>query len=328
MAQILRWGLLSTAKINRALIPPLRSSKRSQLTAIASRSIDTANAYAQEQGIPRSFGSYEAMLADPDIDVVYIPLPNHLHAEWAIKAMQAGKHVLLEKPFALTVAEVRAVAEAAQQTGRIVAEAFMYRHHPQTLKVQQLVDEGALGEIKMVTGYFTFNLGRPENFRWDPQLGGGSLWDGGCYPISFVRMLTGRPPIQVNGWQTLTPQGADVNFSAQMTYEGGVFAHVYSSFDMPLRDYMEIRGSEASLFVPQTFVPRNPRTPIVLLTKENREYRFTFRKIDLYLGEVQDMEAAILDGKSPRISLQESEDNIATITALYHSARHAAQPQD
>ena len=150
--RILNWGLLSTANINRALITPLRASPRNRLTAVASRDLAHAQAYAAERDIPRAFGSYEAMLADPDIDVVYISLPNSLHAEWSIKAMQAGKHVLCEKPLAVTLAEVDAMTAAARSTGRVLAEAFMYRHHPQTLKVKELVESGAIGRLQVIRG--------------------------------------------------------------------------------------------------------------------------------------------------------------------------------
>src|SRR5512139_4184576 len=132
--KVLNWGLLSTARINRALIPPLRESRRNRLAAVASRSKDSADRYAREWKIPQAYGSYEEMLADPEIDVIYNSLPNHLHAEWTIKAVEAGKHVLCEKPLALSLAEVDEIARAARQTGRVVAEAFMYRHHPQTVK--------------------------------------------------------------------------------------------------------------------------------------------------------------------------------------------------
>src|SRR5512145_3147852 len=145
--KVLQWGLLSTARINRALITPLRASNRNQLLAVASRTQESAEKYAREWKIPRAHGSYEALLADPEIDVIYISLPNHLHAPWTIKAVEAGKHVLCEKPLALSVEEVDAVRSAARRHGRVVAEAFMYRHHPQTLKVQELVKNGSLGTI-------------------------------------------------------------------------------------------------------------------------------------------------------------------------------------
>lgn len=321
----LRWGLLSTAKINRSLIPPLKRSRRSQLSAVASRSLDHAQQYAAEYGIPRAFGSYEALLADPDIDVIYNSLPNHLHAEWTIRALQAGKHVLLEKPLALTVAEVRQVAAAARTSGCVVAEAFMYRHHPQTLKAQQLVTEGALGEMKFINGHFILTFEREGNFRWDPQAGGGSLWDVGCYPLSFARMLTGCLPEQVSGWQTLTPEGVDLTFCGQMRYASGVMSQLLSSFGLPYHTGMEVHGTEASLFIPDPFTPHTPRVQMLLKTRDHREFNFTFRKADLYQGEVQDLESAILDGTPPLISLQESQDNVATLLALYQSAAESGR---
>jgi predicted dehydrogenase len=155
--KVLNWGLLSTARINNALIPPLRASKRNRLLAVASRTPESADRYAREKMIPRAHGSYESLLADPEIDVIYNPLPNHLHAEWTIKAVEAGKHVLCEKPLALNVDEVDAMQAAARKHGCIVMEAFMYRHHPQTLKVQEIVKSGSLGTLKLIRGASVFS---------------------------------------------------------------------------------------------------------------------------------------------------------------------------
>ena len=155
-ASHLRWGLLSTARITKALLDPLRNSKRNQLLAVASRSQDKADEYARKHKVKRAYGSYADLLADPEIDVIYNPLPNHLHAEWTIKAIQAGKHVLCEKPLALSLAEVDAMSAAAERSGKVIAEAFMYRSHPQTLKTREIVADGRLGKIKMVRGSFTF----------------------------------------------------------------------------------------------------------------------------------------------------------------------------
>src|SRR5512143_221913 len=162
---VLNWGLLSTARINRALIPAIKASKRNRLTAVASRSRDAAEAYAQKWEIGRPLGSYEALLADPEIDVIYNSLPNHLHAEWTIKAVEAGKHVLCEKPIALRVEDVDAIQDAAKRHGRVVAEAFMYRHHPQTLKAVELVQGGALGTLKLLRGSFAYMLSREGDVR-------------------------------------------------------------------------------------------------------------------------------------------------------------------
>src|SRR5512138_1361414 len=198
--KILNWGLLSTARINRALITPLRASKRNRLLAVASRTQESADRYARAKRIRRAYGSYEALLADPEIDVIYNPLPNHLHAEWTIKAVEAGKHVLCEKPLALSVQEVDTMKSAARRHDRVVAEAFMYRHHPQTLKVQEIVKSGSLGALKMVRGSFSFVLSREGDVRLDPAMGGGSIWDIGCYPISYARTVIGANPLEVFGW--------------------------------------------------------------------------------------------------------------------------------
>src|SRR4051812_40602438 len=154
--QRLRWGLLSTARINRLIIPAIRASARSDVTTVASRDQAKASAYAREWQIPRALGSYDALLDDPDIDVIYIGLPNSLHAEWTVRALEAGKHVLCEKPLALSVAEVDEIARAARRAQRVAAEAFMYRHHPLTHAVQQAIRDGAIGELRFIRGAFTF----------------------------------------------------------------------------------------------------------------------------------------------------------------------------
>jgi xylose dehydrogenase (NAD/NADP) len=215
-AQTLRWGLLSTARINRALIPPLQTSKRNRLVAVASRSQEKADAYAHEKKIQRAYGSYEALLADPDIDVIYNPLPNHMHAEWTIKAVEAGKHVLCEKPLALSLYDVDAMAAAAEKHGKIIAEAFAYRAHPQTLKVKEIVDSGKLGKVKMVHGSYTYPGTDPDNYRWKPEMGGGGLWDVGCYPLSYTRSVLGTEPLEVFSWQVIGPTGVDEVLVAQM----------------------------------------------------------------------------------------------------------------
>ena len=222
MEKILNWGLLSTAKINRALIKPLRASKRTRLLAVASRSISSAESYAREWNIPRAHGSYEALLADPEIDVIYNSLPNQLHAEWTIKALHAGKHVLCEKPFALTLAEVDAMSQAAHETGKVLAEAFMYRHHAQTLKVKEIVESGVLGKVQLIKGAFTFTLTREGNYRWMEEMGGGSIWDVGCYPISYARMIAGAEPVEVFGWQVKGQGGSDESFIGQMRFKDGI----------------------------------------------------------------------------------------------------------
>ena len=317
--RILRWGLICTARINRAVIPPLRASARNQLVAVASRTSEQAQAYAKEWNIPRAFGSYEALLADPDIDVIYNSLPNSLHAEWTIKAVQAGKHVLCEKPIAVTVEQVDAMAAAAQKAGVVLAEAFMYRHHLQTLKVQELVESGAIGELRLVHGSFTYNLARPGDVRLDPALDGGSIWDVGSYPISYARCVIGAEPVEVFGWQVTGPTGVDVTFVGQMRFAGDVIARFDSSFRMPDRAHIEVVGSEGIINVPDPFKPE--RDHKILLTRNGETETLAIPDQMLYLGEVEDMADAILLGKAPRISLADSRGNVAAIVALLRSAR-------
>ena len=316
----LNWGLLSTARINRALIPPLQVSKRNHLLAVASRSQETADAYAKEKKIPRAYGSYEALLADPEIDVIYNPLPNHLHAEWTIKAVEAGKHVLCEKPLALTVAEVDAIRAAAHKHGRVVAEAFMYRHHPQTLKVQELVKSGSIGSLKLIRGSFSFILSREEDIRLlDPAMGGGSIWDVGCYPISYARTVVGENPLEVFGWQVTGKTGIDETFVGQLRFAGDVHAQFDSSFVIPDHSFMEIVGSEGTLSIPTPFKPGvNER---IFLTRDEKTETIKVKGQELYLGEVEDMADAILLGKDSLVSLHDSRANVAVINGLLESAR-------
>jgi predicted dehydrogenase len=317
--KVLNWGLLSTARINRALIPPLRASRRNHLLAVASRDQESAERYAREWKIPRAHGSYEALLADPEIDVVYVSLPNRFHAEWTIKALRAGKHVLCEKPLALRVAEVEAVQVAAHRHGRIAAEAFMYRHHPQTLKVQELVKSGALGDVRLVRGSFSFMLSREGDVRLDPALGGGSIWDIGCYPISYARTVIGSNPLEVFGWQVTGPTGIDETFVGQMRFEEGVFAQFDSSFVLPFHTFMEIVGTQATLNIPRPFKPETAEK--VYLTRGDKTETIKVKGQELYIGEVEDMADAILLGGEPRVSLADSRSNVAVILALLESAR-------
>lgn len=319
MPQKLNWGLLSTAKINRALIGPLTASPRTRLLAVASRSVSSAEAYAREWKIPRAHGSYEALLADPEIDVIYNSLPNNLHAEWTVRALRAGKHVLCEKPLALTLAEVDAIFAAARETGRVVAEAFMYRHHPQTLKVKEIVESGVLGKLQLIKGAFTFTLTREDNYRMNLEMGGGSIWDVGCYPISYTRFIVGAEPLEVFGWQVTGAGGADDSFIGQMRFAQDVHAQFDSGFKSPFRSHMEIVGSMGSLVVPVPFKPgRNEK---IFLTREDKMETIKIAGQELYLGEVDDMTDAILTGRLPRVTLADSRGNTATILALLESAK-------
>jgi len=251
--------------------------------------------------------------------VVYNSLPNRLHAEWTIKAVEAGKHVLCEKPLAMTVEEVDAVQSAARKHGRVVAEAFMYRHHPQTLKVQELVKSGSLGDLKLIRGSFSFVLARGGDVRLDPELGGGSIWDVGCYPISYARSVVGGAPLEVFGWQVTGPTGIDETFVGQMRFDRGIYAQFDSSFAIPSHSFMEIIGSEGTLNVLSPFKPETNEK--IYLTRAEKTETIKIKGQELYIGEVEDMADAILLGREPRISLDDSRANVAVISSLLESAR-------
>jgi predicted dehydrogenase len=323
-AKPLNWGFLSTAAINRALIPPLRASSRNRLVAVGSRSQAKADAYAKHWGIPKAHGSYEALLADAEIDVIYNPLPNHMHAEWTIKALEAGKHVLCEKPFALTTADVDRMAAAGQKHGKALAEAFMYRHHPQTLKVKELVDSGAIGKLQLIRGSFTFTIASEGDIRLNPETGGGAIWDVGCYPISYARLIAGEEPLEVFGQQVTGKTGIDDSFFGQMTFPGDVHAQFDCGFRSPDRQHLEIVGSAAALTVPKPFKPGLDEA--ITLQRDDKTEVIHIAGQELYIGEVEDMADCILNGKSPRMSLNDSRANVAAIIALLKSAK-TGRPQ-
>ena len=320
MNQMLRWGLLSTAHINRRLIPSIRLSPRSRLAAVASRSLATAQAYAKEWDIPGVFGSYEEMLTSDEVDAVYISLPNKLHAEWSIRALEAGKHVLCEKPFAVSLDEVDRMFAASKSAGRVITEAFMYRHHPQTMLIKELVDRGEIGVVRGMRGAFHFRLDNPANIRLSQSLAGGSLWDVGVYPLSYSQWIMEGPPVEVMGWQQSSPSGVDATFFAQMRYSGGQVSQFTCSFDSPFHAAIEIIGTQGRLTVTRPFSAIEDSIITLYDTNEKMTVIPTPGK-DLYLGEVEDMESAVLDGKPQRVTHAQIRDHIRTALALYKSAQ-------
>jgi predicted dehydrogenase len=319
----LRWGLLGTARINRALIEPIRSSKNSILSAVASRSYDKATEYANTWGIPRFHSTYEALLSDPEIDVIYNSLPNGLHAEWSIKAMQMGKHVLCEKPLTTSSHDMDVVITAAKNSGMVITEAFMYRHHPQTLLIKQMVDNGEIGNLQLIRGSFCYTNIRSPDVRFDPSMGGGSLWDVGCYPIGYARYITGKEPIEVFGHQITGPSGVDILYAGQLLFPGGVITQFECSFITPFKVLMEITGDKGRIIIPEPYKP-GIRTKVII-EHEGQAQVFRIKGAQLYHGEVEDIENAIVLGNTPCISLEDSKANIVTIEALYESA-HLDKP--
>ncbi len=318
-----RWGLLSTANINRRVIPSISSSERGKLAAVASRSAEKARAYAKEWEIPRWFDSYEAMLNSDEVDAVYISLPNHLHAEWSVRALQAGKHVLCEKPFALTVEEVDRMIAASRENGRALMEAFMYRHHPQMKMVGEWVRSGRLGEISLVRAVFNFSMGnRTGNVRLEPDYGGGALWDVGVYPLSFAQYIYDEVPQWVSGAQWIGKSGVDESFAGLLRYTGGGMAQIACAFRSPFYTQAEVIGTEGSLTLTRPFTEVNTVEAKLIFSAANGEFE-TLEVPDeqLYQGEIENMQDAILEGKSTYIGLEESRKHIQTAQALYQAAR-------
>ena len=230
VSQSLRFGILGAANIARAFAVAVADSDRVKVVAVASRDLKKARTFAQEFGIERAHGSYEAMLRDPDIDAVYIPLPNTQHAEWAIRSAEAGKHILCEKPIAVTAADARAMFDAAHKHGVHLAEAYPYRSQPQTLKTRELLASGAIGRVQWIHATFGFTCTDPNNIRLDPTLGGGALLDAGSYPVSFVRMVAGERPIRVHASARWSETGVDRTVVASIEFNGGLLAQIACSF--------------------------------------------------------------------------------------------------
>lgn len=333
MSKKVRWGLLSTANINRALLGPLQQSERSELVAVASRNGEKAKAYAAEHGIPKAHGSYEALLADPEIDAIYNPLPNLLHREWTVKAAEAGKHVLCEKPLVTTLADFDIVSAAADQHDVVVFEAFMYLHHPQTQKVLAMVRDGKLGNVQQISSWFHFYL-PPEkstNIRLNTELHGGSLWDVGVYPNSYAIAVAaaagaGDHPQQIWASQITGESGVDVAMRAQLRFADGLIAQISSGFRTPFREGMQIIGDQAMLYVNEPWKPglSGSDSQCTLTTIDGEQSTITTPAVDPYLCEVQAMEAALLDGAAPLLSLAQSRNFLRSVLAIYESAKSGA----
>jgi predicted dehydrogenase len=322
----LRWGILGPGRIAPRIVRALDGNPRGELVAVAGRDRDRAAAFADRHGGVTVHDSFRALLDDPAIDVVYVALPNSLHAEWTVEALDAGKHVLCEKPLAMTVEQVDAIAAAAERTGRIAVEAFMYLHHPQTLRVLDLVRSGAIGTVQVVSAAFSFFLTHPNDPRIDPTVGGGSLWDVGCYPVSISRRIAGEEPSAVSGYARFDERGVDRTFVGALRFPSGLLAHFESGFTAPDRERVEIVGTEATLVVHTPFLPEpDGPPPVVSLLRDGRQERIDVPSVDDYRGEVDDLQAAILDGTPPRVDLAFSRGGIATLVALDRSAR-AADP--
>ena len=313
-----RWGILSTARIAERIVEGARLSQDAQIVAVGSRDLTRAQAYASEHGIPRVHGSYEDLLADPEVDAVYIPLPNSMHVPWAVRALEAGKHVLCEKPLSLTPARVDEAFDAAERAGRVLMEAFMWRFHPQTDELVRLVRSGAIGDVRVVRTAFGFGgIGGTENVRLQTALEGGALMDVGCYCVSALRLLCGEPT-RVSGEQVLGGDGGiDIRFAGVLRFAGDVVGTFDCGMDVHRRHSIEVVGSEGTILVPSPW--QTPSGAEILVTRSETE-RIVSESVDPYARELDEVGAAIAEGRAPRLGRDESLGQARVIAALYRSA--------
>ncbi|TMM11815.1 MAG: Gfo/Idh/MocA family oxidoreductase [Actinobacteria bacterium] len=311
-----KWGIVSTADINRKVIPGAHASEKVELLAVASRDQMRADAYAREWEIPRSYGSYEALLADPDVEAVYISLPNTMHVEWSIKALEAGKHVLCEKPFTRHPEEVDTAFDAAERTGRLLSEAFMYRHNPQTKKLAELVQGGAIGELRLVRSAFSYSLYDPENIRLRTDVEGGALMDVGCYCVSGSRLLGGEP-VAVHGEAWYGPSGTDWVFGGLMRFPDDVVATFDCGTALPNRDELEAIGSEGSLFLDDPWHCVNPE---IELRRDGGVERIEIERQDSYRLELENVSDAIRGELELLLGREDALGQARTLAALHDDA--------
>jgi D-xylose 1-dehydrogenase (NADP+, D-xylono-1,5-lactone-forming) len=284
-----KWGIVSTANINRKMIPGAHASDKVELVAVASREQARADAYAREWEIPRAYGSYDDLLADAEVEAVYISLPNTLHCEWSINAMEAGKHVLCEKPLSRDPGEVSAAFDAAERTGMQMSEAFMWRHNPQTKKLKELVDGGAIGELRLIRSTFSYSLYDDANIRLRTDVDGGALMDVGCYCVSGSRLLGGES-LEAHGLARRGPSGTDWVTAGVLRFPNDVLATFDCGTALPNRDELEAIGSEGSLFLDD---PWHCNTPVIELRHDGEVERIELEREDSYRLELENVSDAI-----------------------------------
>jgi xylose dehydrogenase (NAD/NADP) len=316
MADPVRWGIISTADINRKVIPPAQASPKVKLVAVASRDLSRAEAYAKKWQIERAFGSYESLLADPEIEAVYISLPNTLHCEWSIRALEAGKHVLCEKPLSRHPDEVAAAFDAGERNGRLLMEAFMYRHHPQAARLVELVQSGAIGELRLVRSAFSYALYDEANIRLQTDVEGGALMDVGCYNVSGSRLLAGEPE-RVYGEAWYGPTGTDWVFTGTLRFPGGVLATFDCGTALTNRDELEAIGSEGSLFLDD---PWHCVEPVIEVRREEGLERIELERVDPYRLELENLGDAIRGLGSPLLGRDDALAQARVLEALHDSA--------
>ncbi|HDT6543670.1 TPA: Gfo/Idh/MocA family oxidoreductase [Kluyvera ascorbata] len=310
MSTVVNWGVLGYARIAKnSIIPAIARADNARLYGVASRNQADLPTGEWEQ----SYGDYAALLAEPAIQAVYIPLPNSLHKEWVLRALEAGKHVLCEKPIGLTAAEAQEMQQAAVQHNRLLMEAFMYQYTDRVRVIKQVLESGALGELRHINVSFRFLLDRPNTIKMQPALGGGALYDVGCYPVNFIGMVTGRLPVRCKALCE-TDQGVDTNLSALLQYEDGLIANIHCGFNAYGRNYAEIIGTKGMLIVDKPFL--DDAGALHLHTAEGvRELPVS--ESDRYQAEIRHFSSAVLNQPSRLIPLDETVRNMQVLDMIH-----------
>jgi xylose dehydrogenase (NAD/NADP) len=323
---MINWGILSTANIaQKAVIPALKNAKNTNVYGIGS-SNDKVQEVAKNFDIPNVYSSYGELLEDPTIQAVYIPLPNKLHKEWVIKAASKGKHVLCEKPAALTSQDVQEMVDACEKNNVLFMEAFMYQFQPQHARVKEIIASGEIGEVKHFQSTFTFklNLEDHNNIRLNAELGGGSVWDVGCYCIHAARLILGQEPKEVYVKGNVHPTYAvDTSATGILTFGNGITASIYSGFEQPMNDQYVVEGTKGRISVPMAFRPdrREDGLGEIIVSTENGETRSETFSGNQYVLMVEHFSDTIITGGKPSYTGQQTINNIKTIEACYESMR-------
>ncbi len=324
MAKKLRWGVLSTAKIGvKSVIPALQASSNGEVVAVSSRTQDKAQEVAKDLAIPQAYGSYEEMLAS-DIDAVYNPLPNSLHKEWTTKALSAGKHVLCEKPLGVDAQECDEMAAVAEENGAMLMEAFMYRFHPRFAKLTELLERGTIGELRLIRSTFSFKLSREDDIRWQEGLGGGALYDVGCYCVNISRTLAGEEPTSVQAYAHWSGTGVDEVLVGALRFPNGVLAQIDCGLALERREFVEVIGSAGSLELTDAFTSKHKEALIVEKRAGQEDKTHRTPAEDPYKKMAEHFAACVLESKPLRYPVSEAAANMRTIGALYRAARKSS----
>ncbi len=315
----LNWGILGTARIAaKSVIPAIKASKHNSVSAVASRDLTRAAEFVRENEVPKAYGTYEELLNDPNIQAVYIPLPNSEHSRWAIRAMEAGKHVLVEKPFAVNADEAQLMVSTALEKSVVLIEAFMYRYHARLAQMLEIVRKGSLGKLRIIQSSKSFALTNPDDIRLNANLGGGALYDLGCYCVDLQRILVGREPRRVQALSYQGNTGVDLQVSANLDFGDQVYGRFDVGFNAFRQEHTRIIGTEGVLDVLDPFGAK-PEVSQLTLTKDGDTKKLNYKRENAYEKMIEHFSSVAASREAPLFPLADSVSNMVIIDALFQS---------